>query len=130
VRANTADIIVLVSLAVLVLAVPLTSAAVPGNNSPVSPYSTTPDLNMTAGTFPNHSIPAQYAITPSPIRIEVRISETALPAPKGEMAAGPRSIGFSIGPVTLAVLVVVVAAVSVGMWYMIRRKPDEGDKDK
>jgi hypothetical protein len=130
VKAGTAVFFLLVSVAVLLLAVPLASAAVPGNNSRVSPYDTTPYLNVTAGAFPNHTMPAQYAITPTPIRIEVGISETSIPAPKGEMAAGPRSIGFSFGPVTLVALVLVVVAVSAGMWYMLRRKPEENDKDE
>ena len=121
---------ILVSLAVLWLAVPLTSAAVMGNNSPVPQYGTGPNLNVTGAAIANHSMPAQYAITPTPIRIEVGISETLLPAPKGEMAAGPLSIGFSFEPVTLVVLVLVVAAVSAGMWYMIRQKPDENKRDE
>jgi hypothetical protein len=130
VKASTAVFFVLVSVAVLLLAVPLASAAVPGNNSRVSPYGTTPDLNVTAGALPNHTMPAQYAITPTPIRIEVGISETSIPAPKGEMAAGPRSIGFSFEPVMLVILILVVAAVSAGMWYMIQRKPDENNEDE
>jgi hypothetical protein len=130
VRASNAVFFILVSVTVLWLAVPLTSAAVPGNNSLVPPYGTGPDLNVTAGALANHTMPAQYAITPTLIRIEVRISETALPAAKGEMAVGPRSIGFSFEPVTLVVLVLVVAAVSAGMWYMIRRRPYESDEDE
>jgi hypothetical protein len=121
---------ILVPLAVLLLAVPLTSAVVPGNNSPVPRYGSGPDLNVTGAAIANHTMPAQYAITPTPVRIEVRVSETLLPAPKGEMAAGPRSIGFSFEPVTLVVLVLVVGVISVGMWYLIRRKPDESDREE
>ena len=129
-RVTTAVFFILLSLAVLVLAAPFAGAIVPGNTTPGSLPGTGPDLNVTTGSSANHTLPAQYAIKLAPIRLEVRISETALPAAKGEMAAGPRSIGFSFEPVTLVVLVLVAAAVSTGTWYIIRRKPGENDENE
>jgi hypothetical protein len=41
------------------------------------------------------------------------------------MAAGPRSIGFSADPHSLVILVIAIVAVAGGMWYMVKRKPDE-----
>ena len=74
-------------------------------------------------------MPAKYQTSPVPIHIEVTISETLIPGPKGEMAAGPRTIGFSADPLLLAVLVVAVVAIAAGIWYAVRRKPEEPDDE-
>lgn len=70
-----------------------------------------------------HSFPVRD-VTYS-INVKVEISDTSLPGPKGEMAAGPRSIGFSADPHSLVILVIAIVAVAGGMWYMVKRKPDE-----
>ncbi|MDD1683314.1 MAG: hypothetical protein LUO98_05705 [Methanoregula sp.] len=82
-----------------------------------------PDLNVTGVNVSNLSASSRYEITP--MRVEVVLSDSPLPAPKGEMAAGPRSIGFFTSPESLAVLLLVVAAVAAGAWYIMKRKPDE-----
>ena len=46
------------------------------------------------------------------------------------MAAGPRSIGFSTDPVSLAIVIIVAAVLAAGMWYMIKRKPVEKNEDE
>jgi branched-subunit amino acid ABC-type transport system permease component len=127
---NKEVFLILVSLVILFLAVPAIGAAVPGNNQQAGPVYTTPELNLTNATIANHTVLEKYAITPTPIRIEIRVSETLLPAPKGEMAAGPRSIGFSIDPVSLAIIIIVVAVLAAGIWYMVKRKPVEKNEDE
>jgi hypothetical protein len=76
----------------------------------------------------NRTIPAEYKTSPVPVRFEVTVSDTLIPGPKGEMAAGPRKIGFSAGPVTLAVLATVIFPGAAGVWYLVRRKPAEADR--
>ena len=128
-RARTAGFFLLISFAVLWIAVPLASGGA-ANNSLAEYPGTGQGLNFTGGAFTNRTVPADYAITPTPIRIEVRLSETSLPAAKGEMAVGPRSIGFSFVPVTLVILVLVVAVASAGMWYLVRQRPVEEDEEE
>jgi hypothetical protein len=125
-RTYTTGIFILASLMVLWLAVPLVSAEDAGD---MPPYGTVPELNITSGAIANQTLLAQYAITPPPLRIEVTVSETLLPAAKGEMAAGPRSIGFSFTPVTLVVLIIVVGVLAAGLWYAVRRTPVERDEE-
>ena len=82
----------------------------------------------------NFSSNPAYRITPTPIRIQVELNETGLPAPKGEMAAGPRIIGISADRVTLAVATIALVVTLSGVWYLARRKvkekePEENDDD-
>jgi hypothetical protein len=121
-RTDAAVLIIFVSLAMM-LAGPVTSAAVPGDNRLSGPIVTGPELNVTGVDIANLSIPT---MTPTIIRVEVAISDTPLPAQKGEMAAGPRSIGL----VPLAVLVLGMVAVAAGMWYIVKRKPDEDTEEE
>ena len=66
---------------------------------------------------------------PSLINVNIAISDTFLPGHKGEMAAGPRSTGISAEPLSLAIQVIAIVTVTVGMWYLMRRKPDEPDEE-
>jgi hypothetical protein len=125
---RTAGLFLLVAFAVLWTAVPLASGGAV-NNTWAAYTGTGLEPNFTGGVFANRTIPAEYAIPPTPIRIEIRLSETSLPATKGEMAVGPRSIGFSFEPGTLAILILVVVA-SAGMWYLVRRRPVEEDEEE
>jgi hypothetical protein len=117
-------IIILVS-----LALPVASAAVPADTRQAWPVVASPELNVTGGAnITNHTIPSRYEMSPTPINVKVEISDTSLPGPKGEMAAGPRSIGFSADPLSLAILVIAIVTVAAGMWYMVKRKPDEPEE--
>jgi uncharacterized membrane protein len=58
------------------------------------------------------------------------MSDTLLPAPKGEMEAGPRTIGFSFDPVFLVIVIIAIVAGAAGVWYLMKRKPDEHDEDE
>jgi hypothetical protein len=127
VKRRTSAAFILISLIVPLLAVPIINAE--NGNSPAMSV-TTQDLNVSGGTSINRTLPARYAVTQTPIRVEVKLAETLLPAAKGEMAVGPRSIGFSIEPGTLVILVLVVAVTSAGMWYLVRRRPVEEDKEE
>jgi|WetSurMetagenome_2_1015567.scaffolds.fasta_scaffold00208_2 hypothetical protein len=124
-KRRTRGVFLIVSLIVSSLAVPIICAE--GGNGIVLPL-TTPDLNVSVGAFINGTLPSRYAVTPTPIRIEVRVAETHLPAAKGEMAAGPRSIGFSFEPVSLVMLGILIAIVSAGMRYIIRRTPAQPEE--
>ncbi|MDD1691507.1 MAG: hypothetical protein LUQ66_12720 [Methanoregula sp.] len=123
-RIDAAVLFILVSLAMMYLVMPITSAAVPGDNQQAWPLVTNPELNVTGADIANLSPPSRYEITPT-IRVEVRVSDTLLPAPKGEMEAGPRTIGFSFVPVFLVIIAIVVGA--AGVWYLMKRKPDEDE---
>jgi len=105
-----------------------TGAVLPGGYG-AGPVVTVPDLNVSGINGANRTIPDEYKASPVPIRVEVPISDTLIPGPKGEMQAGPRAIGFTADPVALAVLAVAIIAASAGMWYLIQRKPEETERE-
>lgn len=127
-RSSAAGIIILV-----LLAVSVASAAVPEDTRQAGPIVTDPDLNLTGTDIANHSIPSRYGISPTLIDMKVELSDTALPGPKGEMAAGPRTIGFTTDPISLALLVLAIIAGAAGVWYLVKRRPEdleeEGDEE-
>ena len=128
-RTGAAVSFILVSLAVMCLGITVISTAVPADTRQAWPIVTSPELNVTGADFTNHTIPSRYEMSPTPIDIKVEVSDTSLPGPKGEMAAGPRTIGFSADPLSLAILVVAIIAIAVGIWYMVKRKPEEPDEE-
>jgi len=125
---QSSELIILAVLATMDLFIPSLSAVFPGANGG-GPIITAPDLNITGSDIANQSIPCRYGLTPTMIDVRVEITDTSLPGPKGEMAAGPRTIGFSADPLMLAILVVAVAAAAVGMWYTAGRNRGEHDKE-
>ena len=129
-RNNAAVYFILVSLVVMCLTVPVISATIPEDNRQAGQLGTRLELNVTGANITNHTMPSRFEITPTPIRVEVRISDTLLPAPKGEMAAGPRTIGFSFDPVSLGIVIIAIVAGAAGVWYVMKRKPDEKDEDE
>lgn len=128
-RTGAAVLFILVSLAMMYLVMPITSAAVPGDNQQAWPLVTSPELNVTGADIANLSPPSRYEVTPT-IRVEVRVSDTSLPAPKGEMEAGPRTIGFSFVPVFLVIVIIAIVVGAAGVWYLMKREPDEQDEDE
>lgn len=129
-RTEIAALFILVLLAWTSLGIPVISAAAPPDTRQIWPIITSPELNVTGADISNHTIPIRYGISPAQADFKVEISATSLPGPKGEMAAGPRSIGFSADPLSLAILIVAVLVVATGTWYMARRKPEEpGEED-
>ena len=109
----------------VLLVVPFSSAAVPDDARQAGTIVTGPDLNMTGADIANHSIPSRYGIPPTLIDVRVGISDTSLPGPKGEMATGPRTIGFTTDPISLAILIAAIVAGAAGAGYLVKRKPDE-----
>ena len=92
------------------------------------PIATGPDFNQSGVNPVNSTIPAKYQATPEPVRVEVTVSDTLIPGPKGEMQAGPRAIGFAADPVTLLVLAVAILAGAAGVWYLARMRPEEPEE--
>jgi hypothetical protein len=125
---HTQGRIILAVLAIAGLLVPGTGAVFPGGHE-AWPIVTAPDLNTSGIDVVNSTIPAKHQTSPVPIRVEVIISETLIPGPKGEMQAGPRSIGFAADAVSLLILVVLIIAGAVGVWYLVRRKPGEAEEE-
>ncbi|OPX62054.1 MAG: hypothetical protein A4E34_00263 [Methanoregula sp. PtaU1.Bin006] len=80
----------------------------------------------------NNSILHQYVVTPTLVDIRVEVSGTSFPGPKGEMAAGPRTIGFAADPGSLLVIILGIIAVSAGVLYLKKRRPEEpaGEDDE
>jgi hypothetical protein len=115
-------------LAIAGIPVPGTGAVLPAGQTG-GPVATAADLNVSGIDAANSTIPARYQTSPVPVRVEVTISETLIPGPKGEMAAGPRTIGFSADPISLAILVVVIIALAAAVWYGVKRKPEEPDDE-
>jgi hypothetical protein len=124
VRRYAAGVFILVS-----LMVSFAGAAVPEDTRQAWPIVTSPELNATGINITNHSIPARYEISPTLIDVRVEVSGTLLPGPKGEMAAGPRTIGFTTDPITLALLVLAIIAGAAGVWYLVKRKPEEPEDE-
>jgi hypothetical protein len=99
-------------------------AEVPGGHDG-GPIATGPDFNLSGVDPANSAIPAQYHATPEHVRVEVTISDPLIPGPKGEMQAGPRTVGFAANPVTLLILAVVILAGVAGFWFLSRMRPEE-----
>ena len=119
-RRYTAVFFILIS-----LAVPFTSAVVPADMRQAGPIVTGTEINVTGVDIVNQTIPPRYAIQPTPVNIEVKVSDTLFPGPKGEMAAGPRTIGL----LSLLILVIAIITASAGIWYLAKKKPDEAEED-
>ncbi|MDO9550313.1 MAG: hypothetical protein Q7J03_05010 [Methanoregula sp.] len=129
---RTKSTTVFITLIVVVLAslgIPGIHAAVSGDTPGITPFITYPDITVTNGSLTNHTLPYGYQVTPTLLRVQVELPETALPAPKGEMAVGPRSIGFSTDPVSLAVVIIIVAAAAAGIGYFLKRNRDEEEQE-
>ncbi len=117
------------AITIVCLVIPGISSAVSDDYPKITPFMTNADIAVTNGSITNHTVPSEYRVTPTLIRVQVELKETALPAPKGEMAAGPREIGFFIDPVYLAIFILIVVAVSAGMVHFLKRKRDEEEAE-
>lgn len=119
-RHYTAGVFILI-----VLAGGIASAPDPDGGRQEGLVAAGPDLNRTGVDIANHSVPSHLAIQPPPIDLKVGIPDTLLPAAKGEMASGPRTIGFTADPIDLALVITGVSAGIAGFWYLTTRRPDE-----
>jgi hypothetical protein len=121
--------IIIVAFALVGLAIPGISVAAPDNPRQITPFIPYPDITVTNDSFSNHTLPSGYQVTPTPLKVQVELPETTLPAPKGEMAVGPRAIGFSADPVALAAVILMVAAAAAGIVYFLKRNRDEEEQE-
>jgi hypothetical protein len=103
------------------LCLPTAGAADPSAQE-TGPVVTVQELNVTNASLANATIPDQYLVTPTPLEIGVSTSDTNLGGPKGEMSAVPRTIGFSITPELIAVIVIVILVLGAGAWYLLKQK--------
>ena len=110
------------------LVIPGISAAVPADTLRVTPFVTNPDISVTNGSLASHTLPSEYRATPTLLTVQVELPETALPASKGEMAAGPRAIGFATDPVSLAIAILAIVLAAAGIRYLLKRKRDEEER--
>jgi len=128
-RTDAAFRFIFASLVILGLGIPPINASVPDDNRQAGITGTRPELNITGADIANQSIPSRYGIPPTLIDVKVEISDTPLPGPKGEMAAGPRTIGFTADPIALVILVTAIVALSAGAWYLVRRNAEDTKDD-
>jgi len=128
-RTDAAFHFIFALLVILGSGIPAINASVLDNNRQAGIMGTSPELNMTGADIANRSIPSRYAISPTLIDLKVGISDTSLPGPKGEMAAGPRTIGFTADPIALVILVTALVALSAGAWYLVQRNAEDTQND-
>jgi hypothetical protein len=127
-RNGSAGFFLLAILIVMGPFIPAISAAVPDREQLAGPVVMGQDFNITGVALENTSIPARYQVNPTTIRVEIAISETSIPGPKGEMQAGPRTIGLSITPATMGILTLVLIVIGAVAWYMLKRKRIEEEE--
>jgi hypothetical protein len=104
------------------LFLPPANAAVPSGNGQAQALVTTADLNVTNASFANMTIPDKYQVTPTLLKVGISTNDSALNGPKGEMAAVPRTIGFSTTPETIIIVIIGIAAICLGVWYSLKQK--------
>lgn len=122
-------VILLCSCAILGFCIPAASAAVPAGGGQGQALVTIAELNVTNASLANATIPAKYQATPTLLQIGISTNDSSLDGPKGEMAAVPRTIGFSTSPETLVIVIIVIAAVGISAWYLLKRKRDGEKKE-
>jgi hypothetical protein len=120
-------VVVIVLFAALAFCIPSISAASLDKDQ-IPGFIDSQTLNVTNASFINQTIPHEYQITPTPIRVEVKYEGTVAGV-KGEMALSPRTIGLSMTPGAFVVLVIVVM-VGLGIGYFVWQKRNEEDTGK
>ena len=121
-------ILMIASVATLVLCISASSASSLINDR-IPGFSEARDLNVTNVSLPNETIISKYPITPTPIKFGIMYEGTVAEA-KGEMAAGPRTIGVSMSPDTFVVVFIAVVAVVISIGYLMWRKRKERDENE
>lgn len=119
---------VLVACMAAVLCLPLAGAAGPAVQT-TGQLAAAPELNVTNASLANATMPAQYLATPTPLEVGIRTTDAGLDGPKGEMSGVPRTIGISVSPEFLAAVIIVIAAIGAGAWYLLKRKK-ESEKEE
>ena len=109
----------------LILASLLVTAALAaeGNANQKSTLAPVPDLNGTGVSLANMTVPAEYQSTLAPVSVfKVEVTASALPGPR-DMAYGPSVIGIAMDPISLAIVILIIAVIAVGL-YLYSRKRD------
>lgn len=91
----------------------------------VKPMVRETELHVNTTDISNITVPPEYQAGQAPVRIEVTLPATLMPGPKGEMQAGPRSIGFDFTPLVMAFSILMFAAVAVMVWFLHMQSPAE-----
>jgi hypothetical protein len=121
-------IFVITSVAALVFFIS-TSSASPYINDQIPGFAEARDLNVTNASLPNETIISQYPITPTPIKIGIMYEGTDAET-KGEMAAGPRTIGVSLSPGAFVIVLIAIVTVVSCFGYLMWRKRKEKDENE
>jgi len=114
---------------ILCLCILLGLVAIPAAAEDTRAIVTVQELNVTNASLANATIPAQYQATPTLLEVGISSNGSLPEGPKGEMSAGPRTIGFSTTPEMIAVIIVVIAAIGIGAWYLMKRSRDGKNKE-
>jgi len=104
------------------------AAASPDNRT--GPVIAPPDLIVNGTDAANLTLPARYNTNPIPVRVEVTVPDTLIPGPKGEMQAGPRSIGFTLSPALLVIIALAVVLFAAGSWLILKRKSTDEEAEQ
>ena len=120
--------LITVSLAAVFLIVPAIHAE-PQNQSGHTGSDLIDALNKDNSSLWGRSHPVEYQKTLQPVTLfRAELNETHLPGSR-YMAFGPSVIGLTLDPVSLVILIT-VAALSVGVWYVARHtRDDEGEEE-
>lgn len=119
-RKNWHNLLILTILMTAVL-VPA-GAGTPGlRDLPFTPQ----EIHTGNATLPDPSQLPEYQLTPEPVRIHADLDESSLPVSKGEMAGGPRTIGFTLDPVLLAAGIIVFMACGICALCLLRREAED-----
>jgi len=125
-QCDVRTLLVRVSCILAVLGLCLPAAAVSGGQEQEGLLSANGTISVTNASVANATFPAQYALTPTPISLGYSTNGPLTGAPKGEMAAVPRFIGFLVSPVLLVIGLIVIAAAGAGSWFFIHRDRNTG----
>lgn len=92
------------------------------------PFFTPVEINTTNTSLDPAALPPEFRETREQVVVKTELNETVLAAPKGEMAAGPRSIGFSFDPLVIAAAVIAIVVIGAGILYYRRKNRDQEEK--
>jgi hypothetical protein len=103
------------------------AAAASGDREPAGIPGATVGLNVTNVSVASATFPAEYQLTPTLITLGYSTNSPLSGAPKGEMAAVPRSIGFSVSPAVLVIAIIIIAGAGIGYLVHRRRNTRKGE---
>ncbi|MFA4861821.1 hypothetical protein [Methanoregula sp.] len=115
---------ILISLVLVSILVPAALAA-EGNANQIGILTPAPDLNGTGVSVTNMTVPSEYRSTLPPVSVfRVEVTASSLPGPR-DMAYGPSVIGFSMDPISLAIIILIIAAIATGLYVYSRKRYKE-----